>query len=672
MNSISSMQKRKLIRHWLLLGVVFATVTVAITMIANHAARVRVGDGSEYYAMQLAWSQAHHPYMTEEAWNAYAREFASGKIVGMVSPLQLRNTFPELRLGATADFNHFWLYPAFAAAAGHALAILGISSETHLNFLLLHAALCALLVVLCAHWQGRQGFATALFLSFCSPMLWYITKVHTELFTFCLSTIAVAALMKRRWAVAALALALTSTQNISFAIPAAFCGVCTLVSLNRERKTGAKIVLDTILLSITSIVVLLHPLYYFYRYGVLTPELFAGGASLKYTAPLMPFNFLFDPDLGLLPNWALGTVAAFACIIVLLRHRPSIRYDILAFVAVYVFAALLAQGATTNINSGASVYVARYGLWYICLFYPLFVAALNVVSNHGARTRVVTYSGLAVFVLVTATANGIEYAPNRNETYLTPSPAASLIYQSVPWLYNPNIDIFSGRNAGIGGIAPPHPSIILGPGCRKALILTGAADTPSILGHSLCGLSRSAVERLARAAGGWEDKDKTYRYFTVSRAQLDEGQITVNRGDDIIFSTESNAGREYLIAGWSQPEAWGVWSDGPLARIRIKLGGISSNPVSVLMTMNGFFSGRHHRITVTPIVNGAHMRAFILDASMPMPVTHLLTLTAESLRGQNGVIDIELEIDSPRSPAELGLSSDERQLGVGLIRIHVD
>jgi hypothetical protein len=674
MNPISSPQIRRSIRHWLLLGMMFAATAVAIVLIANQAARVRVGDGSEYYAMELAWSQTQKPFMTEKAWDAYAHEFSGRTILGLVPPSQLRNTFPALRLGVTADYNHFWLYSALAATAGRALEKMGISSEPHLDFLFLHAALCALLIVLCTHWQGRQGFVVALFLSICSPMLWYITKAHTEFFTFCLSTIAVAALMQKRWAFAASALAVTSTQNISFAIPAAFCGVFALASFIRGKKTNAQTVLDVVLLCVAAVVVLLHPLYYFFRYGVLTPELLAGGATLKYVDPLMPFNFVLDPDLGLLPNWAPGTAAAFCCAVILIRRRTAFRYDLFAFAVVYIFAALIAQGATTNINSGASVYVARYGLWYICLFYPLFVATLTVIGDWSARTRAATYSGLATFILIVAIANGEEFAPNKYETYLTPSPTAYLIYRFTPWLYNPNTEIFSGRNAGIGDSTPPRPSIILGPYCRKALILTGTGDTPTILGHSLCGLSHSAVEHLALAAGGWNDKDWSYRYFTINSAQLLEGQSTVTRGEDVEFGNQSASGRELLISGWSQPEASGVWSDGDLARIRMKVNGGASLPLpaTVSLTMSGFFSGEHRRIAITPMINGTRAPVFILDANMRMPATLALTLSAEAMRRQKEIVDIVLEIDQPRSPAELGVSPDGRRLGIRLTHMHID
>lgn len=672
MNQLISAQNRKSILYWFVFSLAFFALTIAITLVANHGEKIRVGDGSEYYAMELAWSQTHRPYMTDKAWVAYAQEFAHGGISHMVPPSQLRDSTPALRLGTTSDFNHFWMYSALAAAIGILIKIAGISLDSHQSFLLLHAALCALLIVLSSHWHGRRGFFTALFLTFCSPMLWYITKVHTEFFTFCLTTMAVAAVMQKRWALAAFFLAVTTTQNISFAIPAAYCGVCALITLVQKQRTGMEAVFDAIFLCITTVVTLLHPLYYFSRYAGFTPQLIDGSATLKYADPFIPLNFLFDPDLGLFPNWALGTVAAIFCAFVLVWQRCSPRLHLLGYIAVYTFAALIAQGATTTINSGASIYISRYALWYICLFYPIFVATLYAIGNTSPRTRILTYSGLATFFLVVTVVNGREYAPNRDETYLTPSPTASFIYRFIPWLYDPNTDIFSGRNAGLGAGVPPRPSIILGPGCRKALILTGIGATPPVLGHALCGLSQSAVRRLAQAAGGWSEKNQPYRYFTITGTQFNASLTTVVRGSDLSLGARSASSNTFLVSGWSQPESWGVWSDGHSAKLRIKIDSNFSNPATVSLTMKGFFFGRHRHMTITPIINGTRMQAFVLDADMAMPVTQGWVLKAGALRNHGGIVDIELVINQPRSPAELGLSADHRKLGIGLTHIRVE
>jgi hypothetical protein len=46
---------------------------------------VRVGDGSEYYAMALAWSKTNRPSMNESSWQAYDNLIASGEIeVGII------------------------------------------------------------------------------------------------------------------------------------------------------------------------------------------------------------------------------------------------------------------------------------------------------------------------------------------------------------------------------------------------------------------------------------------------------------------------------------------------------------------------------------------------------------------------------------------------------------
>ena len=69
---------------------------------------VRVGDGSEYYAMAVALSETHHPYMTEPGWTYYDQLYRSNAIPGITGSAELRAFAPELTLNGGQDFPHFW------------------------------------------------------------------------------------------------------------------------------------------------------------------------------------------------------------------------------------------------------------------------------------------------------------------------------------------------------------------------------------------------------------------------------------------------------------------------------------------------------------------------------------------------------------------------------------
>jgi len=56
-----------------------------------------VGDGSEYYAMEMAVSLEHRPYVQAETWNAYERLRESGEIRSMqpADALKARLSAPD-------------------------------------------------------------------------------------------------------------------------------------------------------------------------------------------------------------------------------------------------------------------------------------------------------------------------------------------------------------------------------------------------------------------------------------------------------------------------------------------------------------------------------------------------------------------------------------------------
>ena len=142
----------------------------------------RVGDGSEYYALSLAWSSTHKPFMTDESWLRYDHLFNSGEINSLVDSITLQKWFPGLILGSTEDLAHFWFYSFCAAVISEFGDIVGIRIPIHVTFLMLHCLLLASMFVIARRTYGWKGLVAAFILTFLSPIIWYFDKVHTELF----------------------------------------------------------------------------------------------------------------------------------------------------------------------------------------------------------------------------------------------------------------------------------------------------------------------------------------------------------------------------------------------------------------------------------------------------------------------------------------------------------
>lgn len=651
---------RKLtLRPWLVALMAFAVFFAAVS---NHPA-INVGDGSEYYAMEIAWADTHRPYMAEPAWRQYDALVHADEITGLVPVDTLRESFPALRVGDTADFNHFWGYSLASAALLRISNSIGIGLHPHGAFLLLHSLLLAALVFFAMRWYGRAGVTAIALLVIASPILWYANKVHTEWPTFCLSTLAVMAAMKQRWAFAGLALALTSTQNISFALPAAFCSLLALVEAWKQRRLPVR---ESVWLFFSLVVVLLHPGYYFLRYGVITPQLLAGGASLHGDSFLASFNYLLDPDIGLLPNWPAGLIL-LAFSIAAFFSKPPISagsFKLGSFIAIYILAALYATSANQNINSGGTAGVARYGLWYLCVFFPAALHATGLLTEKTASLA--SKSCLSGLLFGAAILNFINYRPSLGQSYTTPSPAARWVYGHFPRLYSPNQEIFFERNSGLGEVAAIRPSIVLGPDCHKLLLLGPGTSAPQVLGNSLCGMDPSLVVRHFSDASQFTPGG---HYTSLSDTQITALRATAVPGLFYGPTAGPHGFQQFLGEGWGSVEPWGVWSIGNTAAVRIKLR--NADDTKVEFTLNAFLAGKHPEVTVTPILAGKPLAPFKIDASRPLPIVWSLNLPRAFLDSHDGLLDIEFRIASPASPAELGLSADGRKLGIGLIAMKV-
>lgn len=650
------------------LGILGAIVFIAVFFFAivSRMPSIRVGDGSEYYALQIAWSHTQRPYMTESSWELYEALQATSSVEGLVSRETLESAFPALRLGATADFNHFWMYPALATLVQRAAAVLGIELSSHESFLALHGLLFAIVLLLVVMWHGSRGAIAWIALSLGSPILWFTTKVHTEYFTVCLTVIAVAAAIKHRWAAAGAALALASTQNISFALPAL---VACIVALPLGRAQGDRSsALNICLLSVAAVLALIHPAYYFFRFGILTPQLIAGGTSIDEVNPLRALNFLFDLDVGLLPNWPFGVVLASAGLFSIKWKRTRRDVTLLILLLTYVGSSLLAQSTTTNMNSGATINVSRYGLWYLCLFFPLFLGALCLASKHAKATRtgLMAAALLSLFIL-----NYYSYRPDQYEKYTSPTWASSFAYTHLPSMIKPDMEIFRERNSGVGETPIPRPAVVLGPNCRLALILTGAKREPDVLGARHCGMSQSGLIGLLKRRGAWSDVGSADRYMVLSIHDISSLYPLIERGSVIRASGSPSPMRDFLISGWSIDEPWGVWSDGENAKIGFIIKDSGARNIRISLLMTAFFYGSHNQVAVMPSANGRALPALVIRANDALKMRYEIEIPMRDVVLSHGRIELSFQIKNSRSPQELGISNDRRQLGIGLIEMSV-
>lgn len=607
----------------------------------------RVGDGSEYYALFIAWKETLRPWMTEASYRAYQDLFLQHSITGLVPRDWFPKAFPALTFREEADFNHFWLYSFLAFSVAKISQFLGFVLQPHNAFLGLHFIFVTISASIAYYLYGRRGIIAFVLMTLFSPMLWFSDKVHTELMTYCLTLAAVMLVHSRKYTMAAFFIALASTQNPSFAL-IAFIPFVFRFYIERDKKFSA---IEVITITATALLVLMHPVYYFLRFGVPTPQLLAGGASLGGNLSIF-YIWILDPDLGLLPNWPLGVfLILFAIAIKALKKTAAAPLNnayFYLFVAVFLAVNFYAHSSTTNLNSGATPGLARYSLWYLPLFFPL---VYYVTCNFPSR-KILGYPAATIIVLI-GCASLYANNPKNPESYSTPTWLSNAIQVKLPWLYTPPTEVFEERFSGLGEAVYQYPVRgVLGPDCRKLLLLPGEGKS-IITVPAHCHIDAEKLDTLIN-----ESPAPAVETFTrLSDIQHSQAMLKLN---PMIYKIGlSGNGNFALVSGWYSPEAWGAWSSKKIASLSIPCNSeqyyANKESLEFILSLRGFGEKR-----VSIEQNNSMIFKGLISVQKDIP----LTVSTNSCKSDS--ITININIEEPTSPAALGQSDDSRKLGVGI------
>jgi hypothetical protein len=427
---------------------VAAAALVLAALVAGSSPR-RVGDGPEYLVTAMRLAALRPPALDDAevaAMRVDLRAIGTGFEASFAVP-------PVRGADGRHDFPHFWFYPLLAAPGVWLAQAVGVHPNfgfTATNGVLLLAAFSVAL--------ARLDWRVAL-LVFGGPIVWWLDKAHTEAFTFALLAIATATLADAPWW-AMIAFAAASTQNLPLAVGVA---LAALVGIRRWRDPRMWIGAAA-----SVVLVALHPLYYWMRIGVPEPQTLVDGTAFHVPHVGEMGAFVWDPNLGILPNFpalALALVASVATLAVV-RRRALASPPILASAVVAVV--LLASFAqTTNFNSGATPGPARYGLWLVPLALPL----LDAAAKSGTRWWRAALGSIAVASCATML---VAYRPSLPESYLSPTRLATFLWTHYPWLDDPLPEVFSERLRGEDLFHVGEPvAPVATPDCSKALLVAG-------------------------------------------------------------------------------------------------------------------------------------------------------------------------------------------------------
>jgi hypothetical protein len=116
-----------------------------------------------------------------------------------------------------------------------------------------------------------------------------------------------------------------------------------------------------------------------------------------------------------------------------------------------------------------------------------------------------------------------------------------------------------------------------------------------------------------------------------------------------------------LLDGWHGAEAWGRWTDGACASLRVSL----TEPASLPLVLE---------LHLTPSPVGAALAVYVDDATLtvvqPVPGPNMWDIPLDVIRGKTNFV-VKLRVSDTVCPARSGRSTDTRILGVGVNSVRV-
>ena len=166
----------------------------------------------------------------------------------------------------------------------------------------------------------------------------------------------------------------------------------------------------------------------------------------------------------------------------------------------------------------------------------------------------------------------------------------------------------------------------------------------------------ASVDGFIVLAPGWRIC-KNYEIYRVD--SLTSLMPEIKRGKRISFAKGTGNADLFLLDSWGHPEDWGVWTIGGMARIILP---IPEGASKINLVLDAFVSGKHPRQDFE-LLGAGTPKSYQLIKSQGNAVDILVPQAAKDA----GYIEIGLKVINPISPKDLGLSDDDRHLGVGLV-----
>ena len=133
-------------------------------------------------------------------------------------------------------------------------------------------------------------------------------------------------------------------------------------------------------------------------------------------------------------------------------------------------------------------------------------------------------------------------------------------------------------------------------------------------------------------------------------------------GEPIYFGRDEKGRKEFLLDGWAPyGEAWGNWSEGQVASMLLPIP--DPRPKNLKLLVRAFVHKKHPKQDVEIFINGFFQKKISLSEFE----NNQIDIPLPSSVSNSDYLKLEFKMLNPASPKAIGISDDDRQLGIGAI-----
>lgn len=382
----------------------------------------RYGDGNEYFLILESLSNHFTPDLQVKDIDS----FYNGNLNAFDEAINPYSGYFQSKSGKYYSY-HFWSYPLLNVPIKVWLETFNI--DTRRTFQLTNAFLfIAMLTAITFFSNFSQGQKLVfIILITLSPALWYIHWTHPEIFSFVFVALAIVFMNKGDYGIAIICAGIASLQNQPIVLFVLFL-LIKGVLLKARLKNFLK-------LALLSSIIFVPNIFYFMNYGSFS--LLNKAISMNNVSIYRIFEMFFDMNIGLFPYVPVTLLLFFGITFWGLYRERKFTLELQVLILIVLMMTVCAM--TFNWNHGDSV-PSRYLIWMIPFIFYIITRNLDDLLRSKVL-RGVLIIGIIVQLIIVNRAG--PFIPKIS--YIEHSPAARMMLNYFPKLYNPSHEIFCER-----------------------------------------------------------------------------------------------------------------------------------------------------------------------------------------------------------------------------------